>query len=461
MQPPATRREGKRRRPRTNEECLASCGCELLQTPLSLAPCVVVPVTFTSRPPGSVWSFFRGWLFLLGFHGGQPQYGNSPNAARILLSVSGLLPRVKDGDVPGAAFQLSFLSCPWIEEFSKPNMAVQSLRRLVAAWVWLPAGVYSHIAGTERFNPTSPVETGLAPARVGHLELQHPPAPTPHARALFQRQSGENTCGFVGDERVPFTCSAEWGAECRVNSDARAIGCCLSTACNIWTACLPYTSSRLASNRDTDRTMYWYALPACSHSFLPVPLTSPVSSSDLDEPECATLVYADGDYSGWTIPLCAATSVVLPIFDITSGSNGGVTSGGGGGRNGVAGPSGVANPTDGGGVANPTDSVNLDTANSSGKTPEEAVASTVNTALIVGAVVGGISTFSPQSLPLDLLPVFLFPFKVLITNLPSILAHRLPSNGRHHHLPHHLLRPPQEEKPGTPPPASSPANHHC
>lgn len=284
--------------------------------------------------------------------------------------MSGLLPRVKDGDVPGAAFQLSFLSCPWIEEFSKPNMAVQSLRRLVAAWVWLPAGVYSHIAGTERFNPTSPVETGLAPARVGHLELQHPPAPTPHARALFQRQSGENTCGFVGDERVPFTCSAEWGAECRVNSDARAIGCCLSTACNIWTACLPYTSSRLASNRDTDRTMY---------------------CSDLDEPECATLVYADGDYSGWTIPLCAATSVVLPIFDITSGSNGGVTSSGGGGRNGVAGPSGVANPTDGGGVANPTDSVNLDTANSSGKTPEEAVASTVNTALIVGAVVGGIS----------------------------------------------------------------------
>lgn len=245
---------------------------------------------------------------------------------------------------------------------------------------------------------------------------QHPP---PMREPSSNGSLGRTPAGFVGDERVPFTCSAEWGAECRVNSDARAIGCCLSTACNIWTACLPYTSSRLASNRDTDRTMYWYALPACSHSFLPVPLTSPVSSSDLDEPECATLVYADGDYSGWTIPLCAATSVVLPIFDITSGSTGGVTTGGGGGRSGVAGPSGVANPTDGGGVANPTDSVNddnnnnrnLDTANSNGKTPEEAVASTVNTALIVGAVVGGISTFSPQSLPLDLLPVFLFPFQ--------------------------------------------------
>ncbi|KAK4174661.1 hypothetical protein QBC36DRAFT_36361 [Triangularia setosa] len=248
-------------------------------------------------------------------------------------------------------------------------MAIQSLRRLAAASVWLPV-VHSHIAGGERYNPTSPVETGLAAARVGHLELQQPPAPTPHARALFQRQSGENTCGFVGASRVPFTCSAEMGAECRVNSAASAIGCCLSTACNIWTACLPYTSSRLASNRDEDRTMY---------------------CSNLDEPECATLVYADGDYSGWTIPLCAATSVILPIYDITPGSNGGATTGGS--------RSGAANPTDGGGVANPTDSVNddnnnnrnLDTANSNGKTPDEAVASTVNTALIVGAVVGGIS----------------------------------------------------------------------
>ncbi|KAK4205534.1 hypothetical protein QBC40DRAFT_215086 [Triangularia verruculosa] len=248
-------------------------------------------------------------------------------------------------------------------------MAVCSLRRLVAVSVWLPVA-HSHIAGSEQYNPTSPVETGLAPARVGHLELQQPPAPTPHARALFQRQSGENTCGFVGDSRAPFTCSAEWGAECRVNSAASAIGCCLSTACNIWTACLPYTSSRLASNRDADRTMY---------------------CSDVAEPECATLVYADGDYSGWTIPLCAATSVVLPIYDITSGSGRGTTTGGGS-------RSGVANPTDG--VANPTDSVNdadnnnnrnLDTANSNGKTPEEAVASTVNTALIVGAVVGGVS----------------------------------------------------------------------
>ncbi|KAK0744742.1 hypothetical protein B0T21DRAFT_407822 [Apiosordaria backusii] len=250
-------------------------------------------------------------------------------------------------------------------------MAVHSLRWLAAASVWLPV-VHSHIAGSEQYNPTSPAETGLAPARVGHLELQQPPAPTPHPRALFQRQSGENTCGFVGEQRVPFTCSANLGAECRVNSAASAIGCCLSTSCNIWTACLPYTSSRLASNRDEDRTMY---------------------CSNLDEPECATLVYADGDYSGWTIPLCAATSVVLPIFDITPGSNSGATTG-------RAGSSGVANPTDG--VASPTDSVNdnnngnnrdLDTSNSNNgnnKTPEEAVASTVNVALIVGAVVGGV-----------------------------------------------------------------------
>lgn len=157
-------------------------------------------------------------------------------------------------------------------------MAVMTLRRLAAVAVWLPAVS----AGLEREkpNPWAPIET---PGPKPEAEINLAPAAVtarPAMRALIQKRN-ENTCGYMaGDlseckpcmliilEHDPdlftaagYVCAAS-SAVCLYNTQSSAVGCCLPTGCNIYTACLPYESSDATKTLDMDRTRYWYAHPA-------------------------------------------------------------------------------------------------------------------------------------------------------------------------------------------------------
>lgn len=52
------------------------------------------------------------------------------------------------------------------------------------------------------------------------------------------------------------TCEAE-DSECLYESDASAVGCCATTNCDIWTACLDSTESDIWETADIERTRYW------------------------------------------------------------------------------------------------------------------------------------------------------------------------------------------------------------
>ncbi|KAK4186013.1 hypothetical protein QBC35DRAFT_524561 [Podospora australis] len=168
-------------------------------------------------------------------------------------------------------------------------MAVTSLRWLAALSATLPA-VYGN---------SLPAPTSDPREDIGVLH-QRAPVPTgaPVVRAL-QKRAGD-ICGYrTGDFSDPYQC-ADDDSVCLVNSAASAIGCCASTSCNIWTACMPYTSSRATATANLDRTRY---------------------CSDPAKPHCATLVYVDeGTYSGWTINSCAAAPTVIAMIDVPSGS---------------------------------------------------------------------------------------------------------------------------------------------
>ena len=47
-------------------------------------------------------------------------------------------------------------------------------------------------------------------------------------------------------------------AQCLSNAAASAVGCCYTTDCNIYTACLPHSLSGATTALDMDRTLYWY-----------------------------------------------------------------------------------------------------------------------------------------------------------------------------------------------------------
>lgn len=162
-------------------------------------------------------------------------------------------------------------------------MAVTSLRWLAALSASIPA-VYANAA----------VPTGVRDIAVIQ---QRAPEPTngPVARNL-QKRAGE-VCGYIsGDLDNPVQCATS-GVECRVNSAASAIGCCGGSNCVIWTACIPSASAAVARTADLDRTLY------CSGS---------------DRPHCATLVYVDSEWLGWTINSCAAAPTTIPVIDVPS-----------------------------------------------------------------------------------------------------------------------------------------------
>ncbi|CAI4218716.1 unnamed protein product [Parascedosporium putredinis] len=115
-------------------------------------------------------------------------------------------------------------------------------------------------------------------------------APEP---GLLQKR-GTNTCGFIdGDARQGITCRADLGAECLYDSTASAIGCCATTSCSIWTACLPFTSSDATSTVDLERTRY------CSNSALP---------------HCAVYKFEDPVWTGYTIAVCDSVSSTYSFF---------------------------------------------------------------------------------------------------------------------------------------------------
>ncbi|AEO64764.1 uncharacterized protein THITE_127746 [Thermothielavioides terrestris NRRL 8126] len=163
-------------------------------------------------------------------------------------------------------------------------MAVMSLRSLVAVSALLPA--VSAGLGREQPIPPGAVQTpapNLKDAGAFQL-LPRVLTAAPAPRGILQKRD-TNTCGYVdGNPRSGYICAAP-DAECLYNTQASAVGCCLTTSCNIYTACLDYTDSDRSSTLNMDRTRY---------------------CSDSDYPSCAVLKYADPTDSlyGYTIPTC-------------------------------------------------------------------------------------------------------------------------------------------------------------
>ncbi|KAK4133865.1 hypothetical protein BT67DRAFT_449958 [Trichocladium antarcticum] len=168
-------------------------------------------------------------------------------------------------------------------------MAVMTLRRLAAVAVWLPAVS----AGLEREkpNPWAPIET---PGPKPEAEINLAPAAVtarPAMRALIQKRN-ENTCGYMaGDLTAGYVCAAS-SAVCLYNTQSSAVGCCLPTGCNIYTACLPYESSDATKTLDMDRTRY---------------------CSDSTKPFCAPLSFTDPTFTGYTIPSCDSVATTRVI----------------------------------------------------------------------------------------------------------------------------------------------------
>ena len=180
-------------------------------------------------------------------------------------------------------------------------MAIKKLPWLVAASAWLPTA-HSSIAGRDAATWTSPAQT-FAAYREADVRPA-PPAPTspPSARNFLKKRASVNTCGYVdADPDQGYACVAS-NAVCLYNSVASAVGCCLETNCNIYTACLPYASSRATATANMDVTRY------CSNAAAPY---------------CAIYLYADPTWAGYTIPTCYSTPATFLIYASTfAGTNG-------------------------------------------------------------------------------------------------------------------------------------------
>lgn len=143
-------------------------------------------------------------------------------------------------------------------------MTAMMLPQLVALAACLPAACAA--MGREQPRVAGPLPTPAPVVReVGMMNDLTPRIVTarPHPRGLLQKRA-TNTCGYLdGEESQSYVCRAT-DAVCLSNSDAGAVGCCLKTDCNIYTACLPYRSSAATTTLDMDRTRYWYVgiLPA-------------------------------------------------------------------------------------------------------------------------------------------------------------------------------------------------------
>ncbi|KAK4225956.1 hypothetical protein QBC38DRAFT_481708 [Podospora fimiseda] len=181
-------------------------------------------------------------------------------------------------------------------------MAPQRLNWLVAASAWLPMA-YSSIAGTDAGGiSTSPAKT-LDAFRQNDIRAAPAPTPAPRydARGLLKRQDGVKTCGYVNGARDEGYVCVHSEAVCIVNNQASAIGCCAKTDCNIWTACLPYLSSRQSSTLNMDVTRY---------------------CSEASAPYCATMIYADPEWLGYTVPTCYSEPTTLLIYASAFGAGG-------------------------------------------------------------------------------------------------------------------------------------------
>ncbi|KAK4151588.1 hypothetical protein C8A00DRAFT_35735 [Chaetomidium leptoderma] len=177
-------------------------------------------------------------------------------------------------------------------------MAVTSLRWLVAASAWLPA--VSAGLGREQPRPGGPIQTQAPSLKDAELQLVPRVLTARPAPRAELRKRDTRTCGYVNGNSMSGYVCANSAAQCLYNSDASAVGCCLTTSCNIYTACMPYASSDVSFDRD--RTRY------CSES---------------DSPSCAALVYADptNSLSGYTIPSCGSVATTYNLYFSSFGAN--------------------------------------------------------------------------------------------------------------------------------------------
>ncbi|KAH6617606.1 hypothetical protein F5144DRAFT_396976 [Chaetomium tenue] len=179
-------------------------------------------------------------------------------------------------------------------------MAVMSLRWLAAAAVCVPA--VSAGMGREHVAAGGPIQTPAPKLKDAGVHLT-PRVLTarPAARALLQKRD-TNTCGYVdGNSRSNYVC-ANSAAQCLYNTEASAVGCCLTTDCLIYTACLPYASTDVTTRTDFDSER-----------------TRVCTDSDL--PSCAVFSYADpsGSLSGFTIPTCDTAAKTYTMYFTPTG----------------------------------------------------------------------------------------------------------------------------------------------
>ncbi|AEO59434.1 hypothetical protein MYCTH_2307766 [Thermothelomyces thermophilus ATCC 42464] len=185
-------------------------------------------------------------------------------------------------------------------------MAVKSLGWLAAAAVSLSA--VSGMAREQLF-ARSAAQTPAPQLREGGIDVS-PLAVTalPILPRDLQKRDTQ-TCGYVdGNPHSDYIC-AHPDAQCLYDTRVSAVGCCLTTSCEVYAACLPYASSKATKTYDRERTLY------CSNSNLP---------------SCAVFSYGDrtGSIAGYTIHTCDSVSTTYTIFfrATTSSSSSSTTS---------------------------------------------------------------------------------------------------------------------------------------
>ncbi|EPE09748.1 hypothetical protein F503_07524 [Ophiostoma piceae UAMH 11346] len=118
-------------------------------------------------------------------------------------------------------------------------------------------------------------------------------APATLTDRFWERDTRDNTCAYIsGNSTDSLYCATTAG--CVVNTDISIVGCCAdtSTSCNIYTTCLPMTSSD-SFTTNNGLTLY---------------------CNDATYSECVTHFYVDSIYSGYTLLGCGKTEAVDDVY---------------------------------------------------------------------------------------------------------------------------------------------------
>ncbi|KAH6613573.1 hypothetical protein B0J18DRAFT_469916 [Chaetomium sp. MPI-SDFR-AT-0129] len=248
-------------------------------------------------------------------------------------------------------------------------MNVRRLAAAAAAAACLPA------VSAVQLGPIGPAQT--SPAELQDIPFDiNPPTITPAPvapRAILQKRDTA-TCGYVdGDGANGYVC-ANSAARCLYNDQASAVGCCLTTSCNIYTACLDYASSSATKTFNADRTRF------CSNSALPY---------------CAYYKYDENESSlaGYTIPTCDSTRGSYIIFLTSTSASATATGSSSESSSSSTSESSSASSTESpSATGTEADGLPAETSSTATATPEPSSGAPIGA--IVGGVIGGIAALA-------------------------------------------------------------------